>query len=66
MQSWLICSTWSRRRFAWKPIPRHTGKLRKCLPNLKVAGVVDGGFRLQSAAFFVILLNARSLAVDTQ
>ena len=41
-------------------------QVAQVLADIKVAGVVDGGFRAQGAAFFVILLNARSLVVDME
>ena len=41
-------------------------QVAQVLADIKVAGVVDGGFRAQGAAFFVILLDARSLVVDME
>lgn len=42
------------------------GQVAQALANIKVAGVVDGGFGPQSAAFFVVLLDARSFVVNVK
>jgi hypothetical protein len=42
------------------------GQVAQVLADIKVAGVVDGGFGPQSAAFFVVLLDARSFVVNME
>lgn len=49
-----------------KPDLPQSGQVAQALADIEVTGVVDRGFSSQSAAFFVILLNARSLIVDVQ
>jgi len=41
-------------------------QVAQTLADREIACVIDGGFDPQSAAFFVILLDARPLVVDVQ
>jgi hypothetical protein len=42
------------------------GQVAQTLADVKVAGVVDGGFGPQSTAFLVVLLDARSFVVNVE
>src|SRR6266540_364460 len=42
------------------------GQIAKSPTDLEVIGIVDGGFRPERLAFFVVLLDARFLVVDVE